>query len=52
MNKTYSPGLEVDRGNQDKFPTVCNAAHQQRVADVQLQYTGSALKQTASDTHG
>lgn len=37
MNKNYSPGLEVDRGDQDEYPTVYDGPHLQPIAAVQQQ---------------
>lgn len=37
MNRNYEPGLEVDRGDQDEYPTVYDAPYLQPSAAVQQQ---------------
>lgn len=53
MNRNHWPGLEVDRGNQDEYPTVYVAPHLQTNAAVQLQHARTApLENAAPESNG
>lgn len=53
MNRNHWPGLEVDRSNQDEYPTVYDAPHLQPITAVQLQHARTApLEKAAPESNG